>query len=167
MILTPTHGSLPSGHATEAFLVARLLWKLLRASKTPQYQEHGVWGEMLMRQAARIAVNRTVAGVHFPVDSVAGAILGLTLANYIHELSDKNVTSRTNSTFEGPRFDAEDDFDWHLLYDAASDEQKKRVGPKGKEPWSETKSHKIENAVISPPLDWLWDNAVKEWQDFD
>ena len=35
---------------------------------------------MLMRQAARIADNRVVAGVHYPADSIAGAALGLTIA---------------------------------------------------------------------------------------
>lgn len=80
MIPTPTHGTLPSGHATEAFLVARLLWKLLQDSKVPQYNHGASWGEILMRQASRIAVNRTVAGVHFLMDSVAGALLGLTVA---------------------------------------------------------------------------------------
>ena len=35
-----------------------------------------------MRLATRIAVNRTIAGVHFPIDSAAGAVLGLTLGLY-------------------------------------------------------------------------------------
>ncbi len=80
MIWTPSHGSLPSGHATEAFTMARVLWLLLRAHGVKPYSE-GVWGEMLMRQAALIPINRTVAGVHFPVDSAAGA--GRALAEWI------------------------------------------------------------------------------------
>ena len=63
MILTPGHGSLPSGHATEAHMIARILWEL--RGGTPG----DALGVELMRQAARIAVNRTVAGMHFPVDS--------------------------------------------------------------------------------------------------
>src|SRR5262249_33682419 len=33
--LTPSHGSFPSGHATEAFISAVTLWMLLRDSTTP------------------------------------------------------------------------------------------------------------------------------------
>ena len=76
LITTPGHGSLPSGHATQAYVVAEVL-RALRG-----------WGvlhprdEQLQRQAARIATNRVVAGVHFPVDSLAGRLLGQTLGEY-------------------------------------------------------------------------------------
>lgn len=81
MIATPLHGSYPSGHATQAFAVAMLLTILTRADRSapaairPESQ--------LLRMAARVAANRTVAGVHFPVDSAAGAMLGITLARWI------------------------------------------------------------------------------------
>ena len=55
----------------------------------------------LTRQAARIAINRTVAGVHFPVDSIAGAMLGLLIGQYVVALVDpqKRVHS---ANFRGP-----------------------------------------------------------------
>jgi membrane-associated phospholipid phosphatase len=83
MILTPSHGTLPMCHATEAFITAFVLWNVLYYSGIEPYRGDAVnWGTQLMRLAARVAVNRIVAGVHFPVDAAAGMVLGLTLGQY-------------------------------------------------------------------------------------
>ena len=37
----------------------------------------------LQRIAARIAMNRVIAGVHFPVDNISGRILGQTLGEFV------------------------------------------------------------------------------------
>ena len=77
VIPTPAHGALPSGHATMAALTAEVLSQLLFGGdqKHPRVQQ-------LDRLARRIAFNRVVAGVHFPVDSAAGYALGLRLAGH-------------------------------------------------------------------------------------
>ena len=69
VIGTPGHGSLPSGHATLAALTAAVLSALL-------YPSGGARALMLDRLARRIAFNRVVAGVHFPMDSLVGYQLG-------------------------------------------------------------------------------------------
>ena len=163
MIPTPTHGSLPSGHATEAFLMARLLWKLLIHSNAPQYKDHGYWGQMLMRQAARIATNRTVAGVHFPIDSVAGGILGLVLAEHVCQMSCGG-NHQSSVDFNAPNFDPEDDFDWHKFYRVNGDKLKKKAGSKCSV-WLKTKRHHCDDVIPSPILKWLWDKALEEWKD--
>jgi PAP2 superfamily len=77
MIPTPGHGAFPSAHAAEAFAVATLLDGLLDDSKVKgHYREPVRLRKLLHKQAERIAVNRTVAGMHFPIDSWAGAALG-------------------------------------------------------------------------------------------
>jgi membrane-associated phospholipid phosphatase len=103
VIETPGHSGYPSGHATEAFAVATLLSALrLSADGTadatlvdgvltrlcPAAESASVTDPVILlyRLAARIADNRTVAGVHYPVDSAHGALLGLssTLALVAH-----------------------------------------------------------------------------------
>lgn len=75
---TPGHGSFPSGHATQAFAMAAVLDDL-----TGGPDGTGPWQGPLWRLAARIAVNRTVAGLHYPLDSAFGAVLGVTLGRAI------------------------------------------------------------------------------------
>jgi hypothetical protein len=81
MIQTPAHGSFPSGHATEAFAVATVLSGLVqvlgaRPPASRPYPRVDPMVALLYKQAERIAVNRTVAGLHFPIDTWAGAALG-------------------------------------------------------------------------------------------
>ena len=74
VIGTPGHGSLPSGHATLAALTSTVLSALLYPGGGPRV-------DMLDRLARRIAFNRVVAGVHFPMDSMVGYELGRQLGH--------------------------------------------------------------------------------------
>jgi hypothetical protein len=77
MITTPGHGSFPMGHGTQAYAVAYVLKQLLKLD--PGYP---TVIEQLDRLVARITTNRVIAGVHFPVDSIAGRMLGVALGEY-------------------------------------------------------------------------------------
>ena len=110
MIATPGHSTLPSGHATEAFAVARVLQSLVGASPASET------ASQLQRQAARIAQNRTVAGLHFPIDSAAGRLLGHTLGSYF-VYRCQGQAGYNERTFDGTQFhgasNAAIDFDHH------------------------------------------------------
>lgn len=78
-------GAFPSGHAAEAFLIARLLQVLSGQARKPKVgaEPNEYRLELhLQRLAARIADNRVVAGVHFPIDGTAGRMVGETFAEY-------------------------------------------------------------------------------------
>jgi acid phosphatase (class A) len=61
--------SYPSGHAASAFTLAALLGEIFPDKK-----------EALLEQAAEIAENRVIGGVHYPSDIAAGKQLGLAIA---------------------------------------------------------------------------------------
>ena len=81
VIATPGHGSLPSGHATMAAMISELLIALRGQDHR---HERAV---QLDRLARRIAFNRVVAGVHFPIDSQAGYRLGTQLGRLLAALA--------------------------------------------------------------------------------
>jgi hypothetical protein len=149
MILTPGHGSLPSGHACEAFVAAYVLWQLI----APKSQEYCV---QLLRQAARVAINRQVAGVHFPVDSAAGQVLGLSLGEYFVARCSKH--EYRHRCFKGPAYNTaaniDHDFDWREL-----------ILPDGTLPGFPFFAHwdKPFAPQKSPLLEWLWERAANEW----
>ena len=78
-IPTPGHASLPAGHAVVAFLFAALLPRLLSKAGPKRAQQRR---QQFLRLAHRISHNRVVAGLHFPIDAVAGRLLGEALADY-------------------------------------------------------------------------------------
>ncbi len=165
IIITPAHGSMPSGHACEAFLLAVVLKNILHAGGNPAYK-HVSYGVQLMRQAARIAINRTVAGVHFPVDSVAGAVLGATLGQYlVNRMS--GAANFTASEFDGAKYPGDEDFLWSNLINIPADQ-----------PQANVKYDKLYLKPFVPPnnglqpidpanksaiLSDLWTKAVAEW----
>jgi membrane-associated phospholipid phosphatase len=64
VIDVPQHPAYPSGHSTQAHVVAYLLSEIAPARRAE-----------FERDALRIAVNREIAGVHYPSDTAAGALL--------------------------------------------------------------------------------------------
>lgn len=87
IIEVPGHASFPSGHATAAHMLSNMLIGLLEPDATRR--------ALLHRLAYRVAYNREVAGVHYPVDSVAGRALGTTLATYLKAVATGSKTVDT------------------------------------------------------------------------
>jgi membrane-associated phospholipid phosphatase len=74
-IAVPGHASYPSGHSTQAHLMALCMgeiFALLPAAQQPLMQpiQADLWV-----LADRIARNREIAGLHYPSDSAAGVVL--------------------------------------------------------------------------------------------
>ncbi|MCW2923554.1 MAG: PgpB, partial [Thermoleophilia bacterium] len=65
----PSNSSYPSGHASSAFAAARVIATLEPALAERAYN-----------LATQVAVSRVYAGVHYPSDVVAGALLGTAVA---------------------------------------------------------------------------------------
>jgi membrane-associated phospholipid phosphatase len=156
MIPTPGHGSLPSGHATESFAAAFVFYALIVAvngSKPAVEMKHTF--VQLMRIAERIAINRTVAGVHFPADSVAGMVLGQTLAEfYLARCGAGKVWSRT---FDGRGF--EGDFCYENVRNL------RYVKRKGSEHEGQPIITQSDDSLEIEPsklLKYLWSEAIEE-----
>lgn len=117
MILTPGYTAFPSGHATESYFVAEFLPILMDSARPPDgkatsffwtlkpglterdadlKKSQGSLRSQLHRVAYRISENRVVAGLHFPIDSVAGQLLGVTLARYFASCCGLTGPTRPN-----------------------------------------------------------------------
>lgn len=71
-ITVPKHPAYPSGHATQAYLLAHFFSALDPTNQDQYYAD-----------ALRVAHNREIAGVHYPSDSQAGRILARQLYNIL------------------------------------------------------------------------------------
>ncbi len=70
LLKVPSNASYPSGHATRAVLWARVLAVLSPKDK-----------EALRERARLVAIDRVIAGVHYPTDVAAGLALGDAIAD--------------------------------------------------------------------------------------
>ena len=75
LVRLPGNPSFPSGHAATSFACAYLLGWLTPLPKVPLYV-----------LAALIASSRVYVGVHYPLDVVGGAVLGLAVAIALRRL---------------------------------------------------------------------------------
>ncbi|MGV6849989.1 MAG: phosphatase PAP2 family protein [Marinibacterium sp.] len=110
IIQTPDHSCYPAGHAIEAFTLATVVHYLM----TGESANTGIASKALpFRLAARIAANRIIAGVHFPVDNLVGAQIGCMIGNAVLGLSGQTVADPRpvgTLTTALDRFHAADDF---------------------------------------------------------
>ncbi len=155
MIPTPGHASWPSGHATESYLFATLLEALLDDAQPGIGKQYN---EQLQRLAARIAVNRTVAGLHYPVDSAAGRLLGTALAQFfVARCIKQEVNARAfdGTRFHGPKIEGKDEFrplDFDPRVSMANGHGYYRELPP------------LTNVTPAPLLAFIWEKARDEWK---
>ena len=158
MIATPEHSTYPSGHATEAFALATVLSALEVAGAGNTAPVAAVLTRVLgsaasdpamlaYRLAARIADNRTVAGLHFPVDSAHGALLGL--ATGLGFVASCAATSVAIPSWQAAGSGWTTAFSLDLWLAALPGWQGADVA--------------VPAAAIDSPLALLWANAVAEW----
>lgn len=76
LIEAPPHPAYPAGHACEGHTIASVLAALVPGLAGSDVEA------MLRSVALRIAHNRVVAGLHFPVDNLAGRLLGDAVADH-------------------------------------------------------------------------------------
>ena len=151
IIQNPGHGSLPSGHSTQSFMLARLLDQLHQKNHPAQIKDE-VTTALLYRRAERIACNRTVAGVHFPIDSMAGRVLGEVLADLLLSLATQSQFKQRSfdlTAFEPSHY--QDDLDASVPLDDSDLPYYKSGGS-------------IETTDAAPVIRWLWQEVSAEWK---
>jgi membrane-associated phospholipid phosphatase len=164
IIQTPPHSTFPQGHATQAFMQAYVISELVAGGEAAAYGEHKrVWRTMLHRQAIRITVNRVVAGVHFPIDGAAGAVLGIALGRSFVDRMRGTDREMVGWTFDGEGYPAGEDVSWRPLLDLLSDERNEsKPDYIHREPASQAAPAQTAPAPARA-ASWLWSKAESEW----
>jgi hypothetical protein len=98
----PGHASFPSGHATEAHLMALCLKEVMPLEASAEAIPGNPDSAPLQRMAQRIARNREVLGLHYPSDSAAGKKLAEQTFRILKEcpsVKDVQPAAPTTPTF--------------------------------------------------------------------
>ncbi len=77
VLIDPSIKSFPSDHTLLSFAVAMAVW---------QYDRK--WGSIFFVLAALVGLSRVAAGVHYPFDIVAGAVIGVVASLFVKRFLD-------------------------------------------------------------------------------
>jgi undecaprenyl-diphosphatase len=69
---TPTNAGFPSGHTTNAFTVATVIWS-----------RYAAWRAPFVALAIATGVSMIILGLHFPSDVFGGAFLGIFCGTFV------------------------------------------------------------------------------------
>jgi hypothetical protein len=121
--------------------------------------------DQLDRVSARITTNRVIAGVHFPVDSMAGRMLGVALGEYFVGRCNGNQTAQpfmNRTFFAASGIDLFPTIDFNPFHTAASTptipSQDLATGPLYSAQATTT------NVTQSDLMRHVWHEAQKEWR---
>ncbi len=127
--------------------------------------------ERFNKLAERIAINRTVAGVHFPVDSAAGQVLGTSLADYLVCVASFGTDALRGESSKGwkarifkrdPASYKDRDFARTDLANFVDNDPAK--SPKVVYPPAKRRAASARKSTApQTPLQWLWVAAASEW----
>jgi undecaprenyl-diphosphatase len=86
LVPTPHDASFPSGHAATSFVAATMLSFAFPRLRLP-----------FALLAAAVAFSRVYVGVHYPLDVIGGAVLGVLIAALLAWLIQRRVATGSNS----------------------------------------------------------------------
>jgi undecaprenyl-diphosphatase len=78
LVAETPYDSFPSGHATAFFALAMAI-----------YLYDKKWGTVFFIIAILVSLSRVIAGVHFPIDVVVGAVIGILISYIAHGIFSK------------------------------------------------------------------------------
>lgn len=87
-LFTDSAWSFPSGHATFFFALSTVVWLYNRG-----------WGIVFGALSLLIVLGRVIAGVHYPSDIAAGAIIGVATGFLVHQAVRRYLAGKPHQTY--------------------------------------------------------------------